>query len=1051
MVSIVATDQFFFDPLGSTDLRQSAVVFVDDTTPAPLPGGKRPGFIWSAGGGWAPSTGLPKGVISTDEEFLLWRLIKRGFIVLYTGYTVTDFAIPGSGAFDPFTWNESGSGELRLDSNPSKLAIRSGEKDMVHLLQAIQDVGVRDGSRDLSDWGIGGSSAMAIMAQFMAFGPNRADPNADPASRFARPTRPRYVVTQRTVSSFKAYITSGGIQHFTDGAGGITSTLADALAAPGGPQNLDQLSSGFIVDETPETAAMNATMPIWAGGEGTPELTLGATTPYWEGLENQLGINSSFFNSFEAFAAGLLERRYAARLAVGANGSPDPTFDAQKWPTVAAGEDAVIRCFTGMAVAGLYLDGDKRGLLNAYPPGTYVFEVTTDDEAADPVAYFGGDVTGPNQTRVQDQTSSQPAIYEVVIPEAFRSNAGIELVWSGGGSGRKITALSIYLMTEAATKATQLWTPSLVAFLSKFTRWRDMESRFGNETANDILSLADEPQMSWCTWDGIGPPREATIELCNLARMDYQLMIPARVCLDQTYIDDAAAKCVALLDPRLRVLPHAANEIWNGDGDTEFDSFRSAYVFEAEHADTLGYTTDFAGRMQAQAYATQLIIERFRAAFGAEADARVLNIVETQIGNTGVTELKLDHDVSGTVTRDVVDVVQVAPYFPNGPDSWPWWEFNPGWDQTTRETWFAGLLDYLAEEVADAVAGLQQTMDFVAAYNTEHGTSIRVEAYEGWPQEGVPNSFPAFNASLTYGKHAVVDFNGSVYRSNQPVSPGAWNRDQWDFTGAKPQGSYTSQENENAVVAMATMKSLAGYQALLESLTQQFWTITSGGCAMWYGAFKRPFLLSGARGVGHEWDEPATISTDATFTGPAAPLAAIENLSTRPNGEFPATGDVQDYGYGSIVDQLTDAHAPEFLFMLKQELEALPGSEHTTISRFVLNGDVLDQPDVPKLQTQQAIGEDQYHWILDVLGLGDTGLQSPNDEAETVIGAEEAPFTASIKGYAALLSPSELKAKFEPRPSFQGISAGLRGAIAVRLGGQKGQGPEADLTIGPGA
>ena len=670
----------------------------------------------------------------------------------------------------------------------------------------------------------------------------------------------------------------------------------------------------------------------------------------WANLDNQLGINGNFTNRFEDGLTSSMRGnlRYAcerARIDVTGVGSGSLAFDQGLWPTVTAApfeaQPMDLLLFVDLGTQAFanpeynsYLGDDNQtleGLEELYPPGRYWVEVRSDSGAADANFTVIGD--NDNIVQTQDQTETQPAIFRFDVSN--RTRTGLRLrITAPAGQSVKLTDLLVYHDDDAAHKGTLYWRDSYVQFHRKFTRFRDMEARHENELGALISNLTEEPGLSWCTFSGIGPPPEFTVPFCNLCKLDYQMVIPASAALNIEYLDNRAAVVNSLLDPDLRVMPHASNEVWHGNGIN--DGLNPAIVFNQVHAVNLGLQTlaeaqdpqngnAFQNRILAQAEATGLIIERFSAVFQS-TPGRFVAIVESQNGNAGPQSTLLDYVYNGTPLYEMLDEFHVAPYlFPNGTDTVNWFLFNPEGTVQEKADFFNNVVIPNYTEARDgSLASLEATRANVHSRDP----NIIIACYESMFQDGL-----AFGSAPLWTTDTVATFNGfqvlfqaegspfpTLHQSKYnhvfgtplltPSSEG-FVPEEWIDTGQLPLDEYTPEQRNSSLLAMTIFKGTDEARILFESGIDGIRAITPG-CNVIYKGLGNPGLQGGWRNFGTEAGEPSSVSVDYTFTGPWAPQQMLLNRSTRPNGEVPqgATGSATsgDGAYfQSVVDRVNGA------------------------------------------------------------------------------------------------------------------------------------------------
>jgi hypothetical protein len=254
--------------------QQRATVFYRPEVKWPMD--KRPWVVVMMGGGFLPGSGLaddqlPDGIEDVGDP-QLWSLYQMGVAVISLGYTITDEAIPGAGAFDPGTWKTTnlpgGIVEVQLDSGADVL-IKSAEKDAVHFIQYLRFFGIGDLDRTPGKGGMKLRSAGMIAGGFVAWGVDRADPAAEEGTRFSTNTRIGAVMCSSCIAALPHYTNATTLRHLTDGSGGVTDTIGQGLAAPNGSFTAQLASPGWYAFSNSLARKLNALMPVYlqTGGD----------------------------------------------------------------------------------------------------------------------------------------------------------------------------------------------------------------------------------------------------------------------------------------------------------------------------------------------------------------------------------------------------------------------------------------------------------------------------------------------------------------------------------------------------------------------------------------------------------------------------------------------------------------------------------------------------------------------------------------------------------------------------------------------------------------
>lgn len=236
-----------------------------------FPANNRPWLMVLLGGGFFPDSGLPLPSLNLSTGPAVWvELYNAGWAIVCPGYTVANDDPPNYGAFRPDdAFRRIGTGDTSwLVMDETKNAERCAEKDVCHVVQRIRVDGLGIGLDTTPGRGaIWGRSAGCSIGAFVAFGPERADPDAAPNSRYARSTRVGAFVCRQPVFAFNVYVDSVTQFHFINAAeDGYTQSTGEAKAANDAQVFKDQaaLWSGFNLAATRQ---LNTQMPVYMVGQ----------------------------------------------------------------------------------------------------------------------------------------------------------------------------------------------------------------------------------------------------------------------------------------------------------------------------------------------------------------------------------------------------------------------------------------------------------------------------------------------------------------------------------------------------------------------------------------------------------------------------------------------------------------------------------------------------------------------------------------------------------------------------------------------------------------
>jgi len=210
---------------------------------------------------------------------------------------------------------------------------------------------------------------------------------------------------------------------------------------------------------------------------------------------------------------------------------------------------------------------------------------------------------------------------------------------------------------EALHAAGEIFNPDWLAVVQDARELRFMDWMATNGVTS--ASWEDRPQIGDVTWMG-GVPVEVMVELANQTGTEPWFTMPAGA--DEAYIRNFATYVRDHLDPGLQVHVEYSNEMWNW-------SFAQTKWLGAQAVAVWG-TTDKAAWLD---YAAMLATKSaliWDDVFGAEADARVDNVMGTQTSNAWIANHLLTAplwqmmDPSGYVApSSVFDSLAVTTYF----------------------------------------------------------------------------------------------------------------------------------------------------------------------------------------------------------------------------------------------------------------------------------------------------------------------------------------------------------------------------------------------------
>ena len=203
----------------------------------------------------------------------------------------------------------------------------------------------------------------------------------------------------------------------------------------------------------------------------------------------------------------------------------------------------------------------------------------------------------------------------------------------------------------ALAEAGAIFDPTWLAVVADARELRFMDWMETNNSRQSIWS--DRPKPDDASWSENGPPVEIMVRLANEAGIDPWFTMPHLA--DEDYNRSFASYVRDHLDPRLKAHVEYSNEHWNASFQ-QFHWLRDAAI--AEWGDDIAedWEAIFAFHTK-RATEVALIWEDV---FGAEAAARLVNILGTQTGNAWLTNLQLtsriweERDPEGFVAPETV-------------------------------------------------------------------------------------------------------------------------------------------------------------------------------------------------------------------------------------------------------------------------------------------------------------------------------------------------------------------------------------------------------------
>ncbi len=227
-----------------------------------------------------------------------------------------------------------------------------------------------------------------------------------------------------------------------------------------------------------------------------------------------------------------------------------------------------------------------------------------------------------------------------------------------GGTGDYVRAISVVAEKHLALhEAGVIFNPDWISVIEDARELRFMDwMKTNNSTLSD---WADRPQVTDANWSGLGGvPVEVMVALANQTGTDPWFTMPAQA--TDEYVRNFAAYVRDHLDPGLVAKVEYSNELWNW-------AFKQTHWADAQAKALWGAKATNLDYVAMRATQVAVIWDEV---FGAEADARVSNVLGTQTVNPWISNrlltgsVWLANDPDGFVDpASVFDALAVTTYF----------------------------------------------------------------------------------------------------------------------------------------------------------------------------------------------------------------------------------------------------------------------------------------------------------------------------------------------------------------------------------------------------
>lgn len=297
--------------------------------------------------------------------------------------------------------------------------------------------------------------------------------------------------------------------------------------------------------------------------------------------------------------------------------------------------------------------------------------------------------------------------------------------------GNHIRGLSILRADHVAlAEAGAVFNPGWLDLVQDARELRFMD--WANTNNSKAATWANRPRPEDATWTEIGAPVELMVRLANETGTDPWFTMPHQA--DDDYIRQFATYVRDTLDPRLKAHVENSNETWNSAFE-QFHWMRDQAIAEWGDDVSEDWETIFSYHTK-RATEVALIWEDV---FGAEAPARLINVLGTQAGNVWLSEIHItapgwkEYDPEGyvdpaTVFEELAATTYFGGSFVTNPD------LRAELDQRIRETGdgaYSWLFELVSQDgpLEDSIPAVLRTLAEQKAMANSRG--LRFTAYEG--------------------------------------------------------------------------------------------------------------------------------------------------------------------------------------------------------------------------------------------------------------------------------------------------------------------------------
>ncbi len=311
------------------------------------------------------------------------------------------------------------------------------------------------------------------------------------------------------------------------------------------------------------------------------------------------------------------------------------------------------------------------------------------------------------------------------------TGAGFWLNITNIDPGDHIRGLSVLRADHVSlAEAGAVFNPNWLALVQDARELRFMD--WMATTDSNAMRWEDRPRPQDATWTESGAPVELIVRLANETGTDPWFTMPHKA--DDDYIRQFATYVRDHLDPRLKAHVENSNETWNAAFE-QFHWMREQAI--AEWGD--GVSEDWEAIFSYHTKRATDVALIWEDVFGAEAPARLINVLGTQAGNLWVSEVHItapgwkEHDPEGYVDpATVFEELAATTYF--GVSFMTNADLREELDRRIRDTSdaaYSWIFELVSQDGAleDSIPAVLRNLAEQKALANSHG--LRLSVYEG--------------------------------------------------------------------------------------------------------------------------------------------------------------------------------------------------------------------------------------------------------------------------------------------------------------------------------